>query len=341
MLSTTSPSERQDQCVRCSGRIVDVGEELVCSSCGVVTAKEVLEPVRAFGTRAIDYTSHSLGSYLGPMEFGYEEERSRGFSRVNSSFKYLKTVSDFAFNEGAPLYSCGKIVERVCEKLALPRSVVAESMSIARDVMRIRRKRGEVTVASVSAFAIINACKRLGVTSAGVREVMKAHSNLGYRVKTSLLIQLSIDSPVRTRPRKAEEYVGNVLVHLPNALIKNGGMPASYSNKLFEAANLALELVDGPSRGGHNPRGLAATAVYAGEVAMAELEGRRKLFSQREAARCSEVAEYTVREQFVEIFKPRMGSITDHLRPRLEDSRTQTESTGRYPLPPVSPEALS
>jgi len=326
-------------CAQCSGRIVDAGEEFVCSSCGVVTAKEVLEAGEERAPQAIDYTSHSLGSFLGPMDYGYEERFSSGFSKSSSTFKYLKTISDFSYRDGAALYSCAKLVERVCEKLALPKAVVGESVSIAREVMGMRKERGEVTIASVSAFAIINACKRLGVTSAGVREVMEAHRNMGYRVKASVIIRISIDSPVRTRPRRAEEYLGRVLVHLPRALIKSGGMPAAYVNRLNEAAKTALEQVDGPSRGGHNPRGLAATAVYAAEVALSESENRKKVFSQREVAECSEVAEYTVREQYVEMFKPRMAAIQELVRSKENQSRTRSTEMHRIPL--ESPSELS
>ncbi len=328
-------SSREGGCVQCPGRIVDVGEELVCSSCGMVTPKEVVESGESRTPQAIDYTTHSLGSYLGPVDYGYEERFSPGFSKSPSTFRYLKTISDFSYRDGAALYNCAKLIERVCEKLALPRTVMGESVGIAREVIDIRRQRGEVTIASVSAFSIINACKRLGVTSAGVREVMDAHRNLGYRVKASIIIQISIDSPVKTRPRRAEEYLGMVLAHLPRALIKSGGMPAGYSNRLHEAAKVALEQVDGPSRGGHNPRAVAATAVYAAEVALSELEGRKKVFSQREAAECAQVAEYTVREQYVELFKLRMVSVQGALRSRESHHQTQSTQTHRIPLSPL------
>jgi len=326
-------------CAQCSGRIVDAGEEFVCSSCGTVTAKEVMETGEDRAPQAIDYTTHSLGSYLGPLDYGYEERFSSGFSKSSSTFKYLKTVSDFAYRDGATLYTCAKLVERVCEKLTLPSAVVGESVSIAREVLGMRKQRGEITIASVSAFAIINACKRLGVTSAGVKEVMEAHRNMGYRVKASVIIQISIDSPIGTRPRRAEEYLGRVLTHLPRVLIKTGGMPAGYTNRLHEAAKAALEQVDGPSRGGHNPRALAATAVYAAEVALSESEGRKKVFSQREVAGCSEVAEYTVREQYVEIFKSRMGQIREAVR--LRESQRRRQSTETHRILPATPSPLS
>ena len=51
---------------------------------------------------------------------------------------------------------------------------------------------------------------------------------------------------------------------------------------------------------------------------MASIEGRKKVFSQREAAECADVAEYTVREQYVEIFKPRAAQIEEVVRARAE-----------------------
>ena len=86
------------------------------------------------------------------MDYGNEERFSPGFSNSPSTFKYLKTISDFADRDGAALYICAKLVERVCEKLTLPKAVMGESVNIAREVMDMRRKRSEVTIASVSAF---------------------------------------------------------------------------------------------------------------------------------------------------------------------------------------------
>ena len=311
MLSST----QADQCAQCQGRVVDAGDEMVCSSCGTVSTKEVVEEGEERTPQAIDYTNHSLGSYLGPLEYGYEEIFSKGLSSSPSTFRYLKIISDFSYKEEAGVYNCAKLVERVCEKLVLPSAVVGESVTIARCVMDLRRDHGEITIASISAFSIINACKRLRVTSVGLREIVDAHRNLGYRVKASVINEISIDSPIRPKPRRAEEYLANVLVRL-QAAMEGSGIDPGYFASLHEAARAALESVEGPSRGGHNPRALAATALYAGEIALARSEARKKLISQREIAACIGVAEYTIREQFVEIFRPRMGLIQDSLRSR-------------------------
>ncbi|MDA4114329.1 MAG: hypothetical protein OK474_09805 [Thaumarchaeota archaeon] len=325
-------STRTDGCAQCLGRIVDAGEEMVCSSCGMVTLKEVVETHSERAPALVDYTNHSLGSYLGPIEFGSDESFSRGFTSSQSSYRYLKTLSDYSYKEGAGVYSCGRLIERVCEKLALPRAVVGDAVTISKSVMEMRKGHGEITIAAISAFSIINACKRLRVTSVGVKEIMEAHKNLGYRVKASVIIQISIDSPIRTRPRRAEEYLGNVVVHLQPMLAGRDDLPVGYFNALHEASRIALESLASQCRGGHNPRGLAATAVYAGETALAAIEQRERIVSQRQMAACVGVAEYTVREQFVEMFKPRMERIEQSLRSRT--TLHPTQSTEMYRTPP-------
>src|SRR3989442_7060062 len=45
-------------------------------------------------------------------------------------------------------------------------------------------------------------------------EVVEAHRALGRRVKATALIQISLDSPIKTRARRAEDYLTRVIAHL-------------------------------------------------------------------------------------------------------------------------------
>ena len=202
MLSSSSSSTYLEKCSECSGQIIDAGDEFVCQSCGMVTAKEVLEGRERKMPQALDYTPHALGGFLGPPEQEYEEQQSPptppAFPDASSSFKYLKLVSDFVGKGESCVYSCAKMIERVCEKLSTPKIVVSQSMVIANKVFELR-KRNEITVAAISAYSIITACKIEGITSVGVKEVVEAHRALGRRVKATALIQISLDSPIKTR----------------------------------------------------------------------------------------------------------------------------------------------
>lgn len=316
-------SEHLGKCPECSGQVLDLGDEFACKLCGVVLPKEVVYPREERTPQALDFTKHALGGYLGPQEYGYEEKFSRGFASASSKFRYLKLVSDYTGKEQSSLYACAKMVERVCEKLGVPKIVVSQSMVIAKKVFGVRKARNEMTVAAISAFSIITACKIEGVTSMGVKEVVTAHRMLGRRVKMSALIQISLESPVRPEARKAENYLSRVISRLSSTpsiqsrVRQHFAKETIYFNRLYETARLLLRNVEEDAQAGHNPCALAATAVYAAEMVLAKDESRKKILTQRDAALALGVAEYTVREQYGEIFRPVQLEADGVLRQRL------------------------
>jgi len=318
------------KCANCSGRMVDLDEEIVCSSCGSVTPKEVLSAkagdAAARRAHAVDYTSHSLGSFLGPMEYDRDESPPKGLSGSSSTFRYLKTISDYSQRDEAGVYPCAKLIERICEKLSLPPGVMGQAIAVAKGILVIRKQRTGYTIAAISAFAIISACRIYGISSIGAREVVRAHKALGHNVRPSTLIRMGFDSPVKASPMRAEEHLGRVAGRLSEALPRLGA-PPGYQYRLLRIARRALSMLDSSVRGGHSPSALAATSFYAAEIAVSESESRKKIFTQREVANCVGVAEYTVREQFCELFRPRWEEISRELEPMLSQSRAPSSQT--------------
>ncbi len=323
------------KCAHCSGRMVDIGEEIVCSSCGGVRPKEVVAD-SAGGTtrraRAVDYTNHSLGSFLGPMDHDRDEAPSKGFSGSSSTFRYLKTISDYSQVDEAGVYPCAKLIERICEKLSLPRGVMGQSIAVAKGLLVIRKQRTGYTIAAISAFSIISACRIYGVSSVGVREVVGAHRAMGHNVRPSMLIKMGFDSPVKASAMRAEEHLGRVAARLSEVLPRLGA-PPGYQYRLLHLARRALATLDSSVRGGHSPCALAATSFYAAEMVISEGESRKRFFTQRDVAACVNVAEYTVREQFCELFRPRWDEIRDELAPMLShQTPAQSNQSALLPL---------
>lgn len=297
------------KCEECSGEIIDAGEELVCATCGVVSEKQVVEVMPAPPVQAIDFTGQALGGYLGHLEPTTEERRAPGLSGAKTNYRYMKLVSDFAGREDSTLYSCARLIERVCGNLNLPGTVMREAVVMARKLIR-SPSRKKVGSAAISTYAVITACKIVGATSVGTREVMEAHRVLGRRVSVSSLIQLSLDSPFRPPPRRPEDYLGRIVGRLSldsglaRELRASQMSETAYFRRLQDGARDTLARIDEITKAGHNPCALAASAVYATEVAMSRQEERRTWLSQRDLAGCAGVAEYTVREQYRKIFRP-------------------------------------
>jgi len=280
----------------------------------------------------VDYTNHSLGSFLGPIEYDREDASSKGLSCSSSTFKYLKTISDYSQVDEAGVYPCAKLIERICEKLSLPPGVMRQSISVAKGLLAIRKQRAGYTIAAISAFSITSACRICGVSSVGVREVIAAHRALGHNVRPSTLIKMGFDSPVKASPMRSEEHLGRVAGRLSEVL-PGLGAPPGYQYRLLHLARKALAMLDSSVRGGHSPAALAATSFYAAEMAVSESESRKRFFTQRDAAKCVGVAEYTVREQFCELFRPRWDAVYGELRPMLS-SLSHGQSSQSCPSAP-------
>lgn len=235
----------------------------------------------------------------------------------------MKLVSDFAGKDEGAAADCGKLIERVAEKLGIPGFVALQAAAIARRVVASPPKGRRLNVAEVSAYSLVAASRVEGVMSASVREILNAHAMLGRKVTSSSIIQLALESPVRTFARRPEDYVTRVVARLTLnqglavRLGREGVLPTAYFNNLRA---LALELLgsgDRVSMEGKRPCALAAAAVYSAEVSLSLLERRRRRVTQKELACCGDTSEYTIREQCSSFFTPPLAKIGESAKRAL------------------------
>ena len=297
------------RCPECSGSLIDAGDEFACSGCGLVKAKEPLDPPREAVEPGVAKRSF-LGSYMGTLWITKKERASRGLSGSNSKYEYLKMLSDYSGRQEGVAEACDRLILRVGEKLVLPAVVMEQASSMARSVLSSDPTKRRVTAAVLSAYSLINACKVEGVTSASVSEIIEAHAALGRKVSSSSIIQLSLESPFKSAPRGPEDYIVRVLARLSRngkvcqELKRKGIAQTPYFNSLRETAAELLLGVKKAEMTGKRPCALAASAVYSAELVLASRESRGRLLTQRDLAQCGDAAEYTIRAQVAEIFMP-------------------------------------
>lgn len=306
--------EFRSKCGECSQQLLDAGDELVCPGCGVVEEKMVVEYAPDRPLKSSEFTSEALGSFLGPYRSGYSERFAKGLSGASSTYSYLKTISDHSNRGDGSLISCSKLIARVSEKLCLPPVAMSQAVALSRRILGPSSKRPKPTVAAVSAYCLIAACRMEGIASASSREIVEAHRSLGKKVKTSSLIRLSLESPVKTPPRRPEDYVGKVLAklseieRLKGLVVKGGQEPGSYFQDLRASTLEILASMRPEAKSGHNPCALAATGVYAGEMMLAKRASRDRWITQKDVANCGDTAEYTIREQYRDLFMREVGT---------------------------------
>ena len=128
------------------------------------------------------------------------------------------------------------------------------------------------------------------------------------------LIQLSLDSQVKVRARRPEDCLAKIIAKLSqNARVvgqleREGVKTSAYLMELRSLAGQVVSQIDECVKAGHRPSALAATAVYTAEQLLVKRDRRERRITQRDVADCGETAEYTVREQYREIFAPALTS---------------------------------
>ena len=293
-------------CTSCRGQLIDDGDELVCSNCGRVTPKvEESEGTRSSHLAPVDATRAALGSFLGPIETPTSDRRSKGFSSSNSAYRYLKATSDWTGRKGHD-YSCARMIAQVCDKLSLSASFALMATMVARKVLakdELKQLKPRPSLYAVSAYAIIAQCKLSEQRTITWKRVIEVFGELGHPVKGRTIMRVAECSPVRMEPVSPTVYLQGILSKVRNDPFV--WPQINSTERLSRLASTAAEFLERTksSKGGHNPRGLAATSLYAAEAEMAREAGRGRILTQKMVAEMAGVAEYTVREQYIEIFR--------------------------------------
>jgi transcription initiation factor TFIIIB Brf1 subunit/transcription initiation factor TFIIB len=285
-----------DRCRECRGHLVQVGEEVACTSCGVVARRERL-PTDGAAAGVRGKPSRKLGSFLGNKS---DEDSPADFNGV-STVGYVKRIADHIGDDQAA-WNCSAMIGRVAEKLSLPGFVKENATVLSERILADCRKDGgssprrKISVPTISAYSLLAACRAAGIDHVGSKAVLKAYVDMGHRVRRSGLLRLGTDSRVTLRPANSEALVATVVAGLESSkavggrLLKHGVEPREYFARLAELSR-ALTKELRAMKEGNSPRTVAAGAVY--------LASRRigpRIVTQKEAGNTLGVAEYTIRE---------------------------------------------
>ena len=292
----TDDAGNVERCRECRGRLVQSGEEVTCTNCGVIARSERTPQVMATATRQRRNGDEHLGSYIGTKK----DENSHAPFNGNSTVGYAKRVSDHMGEDGAA-WNCSAMIERVAEKLSLPAFVRENAVVLSRKMLADRKsgepkQRNRATVPAISAYALLAACRDARIDRVSAKSIMQAHTDLGHKVTKSKLLRLGMESQVPIRPADPATLLQTVVSRLESnevvagRLEKNGVERPQYFRQLLQASQTIVGEVRARMPGS-SPRTVAASSVY-----MAAREIGPRAVTQKEAAETMGVAEYTIRE---------------------------------------------
>jgi transcription initiation factor TFIIIB Brf1 subunit/transcription initiation factor TFIIB len=283
-LATYEEFSATGKCPECRGKLVDNGGfETTCASCGIVVA--------AGGTIGANQSpngniSEPLGSYVAISDVGNDGTPEGFWGR--------RIPSPNVIGRNASVQKCTAIIERITERLLLPKSVARNAVILARRLLFVRES-CHATLAAVAAYSVLYACRSAGVGRVGYKEILVACSDLGYRVKRSQLLRIGIDSSLPIPASNIEDLLESAVRNLQRnndvagRIHKRKLDERTFFVRLFEVSKeLAAEHSE---TGGSSPRTVAASAVYLAGVKISP-----RTLTQGEAASALGIAEYTVRE---------------------------------------------
>ena len=235
------------RCPECREGLVYAGEErteLTCSFCGIVVSRA--DYTREDGSTAPSVSkSEPLGSYI-------VADTESASSLKGPAFGWAKLMPNIV-GRGGPMPTCSMLTNRIAERLALPKSI-AQAADITARRLLTHREAYEATIPSISAYSLLYACRSAAIVHISHREVLKAYTDGGYRVRKSDLLKLGLESGMHLPHPSKDDFVRAAIGRLQSSeriaerLRKSEADPKEYFTTLFERCEGARGLASGAER---------------------------------------------------------------------------------------------
>jgi transcription initiation factor TFIIIB Brf1 subunit/transcription initiation factor TFIIB len=329
----------EDSCSDCGGPLVQTESDIVCRNCGLVVNQIYEKPAIQLITTDRTYGRHyasiserpstmkSLGSYFGAYRKNLHTDGRGNRLKISArrQFRRLKPVNDIYLHfEGRQREFRGyQFLTTICSVLQITDAAKADALFLIQRVQS--HLRGDVKLLSLIMGALYLAIRarrenielaRL-VTTAQQRDYLIQGKEI---IKAASLIRKH--AKVRVSHVKSEEYLGVIISrlerdpvirkHLSKKIIVKKN---DYFHSLKLCAKVLLRNFPSVERGGRNPFILATAILVAADILLArhhmfphcyKQASRRGIFTQKHLAQVLNIAEFTLREHYLELAKPLM-----------------------------------
>lgn len=323
----------EDYCPECGGRIISRSYERVCEGCGLVTNK-ILDISNYSFRNTEDFKNTSkqyvalgnrtdfiggLGTYIG-----YENSKSlkdkmgnllspneqKLFRRLKKNYgKFLKIKNH------ETEYRIFRILKKISLYLNLNKNVRSNAAYYYKKIKK--REKKVINNISLIAFCIFIAARKEKFNAPiTINELADAFQKFGHRVNPRLILRdgLKYKNLLETNsnPHKSEDYLIrliNQIIHhknLEGRLIKKK-IPWSkneYKINLMKTSRYILENLSKWERGGRNPFILTGAIIYLADKLLTRKNGLKAVLTQKLVSEATEIAEYSIRDHYVNLLKP-------------------------------------
>ncbi|MEM1658763.1 MAG: hypothetical protein QXK94_07010 [Candidatus Jordarchaeales archaeon] len=310
------------KCQECGADAVMCESHYVCPNCGLVIEQLLVpplyhvssdEPIRG----AWVYPETQTGSYIDYKDaFTFKDLKGNVLPpRSQSIYKRLKlkALHDKVRVLSATHYRALYALKRVTENLGLPVIVRERAAKIYRRIVRDTKVSNNILLVAACLLHAVREQKNCALVT--LTEITEAFTSLGYRVTPKKLLRASFIVRkivgAHQRLRRSEEYLPraiNTLLESESVLhkLKEKRLNVTeYKVQLTSFCSKILSEVKVNERGGRRPYTFLAAVIYCADKLLALKRGHPPILTQKLVAEILGVAEYSLRDHYNTILKPR------------------------------------
>ena len=323
----------EEKCPECSGNIVFNSFEKICNDCGLVInglfkstsfifnnenfRSNLSKQYVALGERP-DFIG-GLGSFIDYENSRYLKDKSGRLLPPNEQKMYRRLKKKYdqflRIKNHETEYRIFNILNKVSISLNLNKIIRNNAAYFYKKIIKMEGK--VINNISLIAFCIFYAVrKEYQNAPITTNEIAKTFQNFGHRVNPRLILRdgvkykrhLSNESV----PHKSEDYlirlINQVVDHddLKERLIKKDSIWSThdFQIKLIKKCRNVLNELSLWHRGGRNPFILTGAIIYLADKLLANEYGQKAVLTQRIIAEATDIAEYSIRDHYVNLLKP-------------------------------------
>ncbi len=322
-----------ERCPECKGTVIINGFEKVCRRCGLVINELFKESSFVFnkanksGNLSKQYVAlgertdfiGGLGSFIDYENSKYLKDKSGRLLPPNEQKLFRRLKKNYAqflrIKNHETEYRIFNILNKVSLYLNLNKNIRNNSAYYYKKILKNEQK--VINNISLIAFCIFHAVrKEYHNAPFTINEIAKAFQNFGHRVNPRLIMRDGIRYKHHLNnesiPHKSEDYLvrltSQVINHkdLSERLEKKRSiwMKDEFQNKLLKKCREIL--IDLPlwHRGGRNPFILTGAIIYLADKLLAKEYKLKTVLTQKVISEATKIAEYSIRDHYVNLLKP-------------------------------------
>ncbi|MFW9928202.1 MAG: hypothetical protein ACFFD1_02300 [Candidatus Thorarchaeota archaeon] len=314
-------------CEDCATQLTETTSDYVCPSCGLVAGKKIVESsyqksqtaFNGISTQAVEEGNRpsittQTGSFLGYYnQWNITDITGKNLrSQKKLEYRRLKRINDiYSQSQGKErLYRALRLLATISGILELPESIKENSAKIFR---KCYKNLNEIRIADLIG-ASVYLSSRLSHYNMRLKDLLLSFENENVEVLGKNILyaatQIRILTGFKIKATSSEEYLERVVqslindqefkIKLQKLLISN----IEYGILLRRTSYDLMKKLSKNLRGGRDPYALACATVAGADLIIAAKFGKKRGFAtQRLIARVGDVAEYTLREHFLQIIK--------------------------------------